>query len=191
MYLSGIRRPSPAMIVSMIALCFALVGTAVAQDSLGKITKSKVKTIANKQISKAAPGLSVKSAATATSATTATNAVNAVNATNSSSANPELYAHVDANGTVDAAHSKGITQAEVVKPANTFGAYCFAIPGVKGGVTTTDFQDSGDDNIARFALGALTGSTGCAAGTTFVVVTTDPGSPGLPENAGFYVTAWK
>ena len=86
------KRPSPAMIVAMVALCFALVGTAVAQDPVGKITKAKVKSIAKKQINKAAPGLSVakavdadkakeaEKAKTADTATTATNATNAVNA---------------------------------------------------------------------------------------------------------------
>jgi hypothetical protein len=63
-------RPSPAMVVAVLALVFAVVGSAVAaSDSLsGKITKSKVKSIANKQITKAAPNLSVNKAKTADSA---------------------------------------------------------------------------------------------------------------------------
>ena len=58
------------------ALVFAMVGSAVAgTDGLSnKITKSKVKKIAKKQINKAAPGLSVAHADTADTATTATNA---------------------------------------------------------------------------------------------------------------------
>jgi hypothetical protein len=62
-------RPSPALIVAVIALVAALAGTAVAADpSTRKITKSKVKTIAVKQINKAAPDLAVASADTAGSA---------------------------------------------------------------------------------------------------------------------------
>lgn len=35
------------------------------------------------------------------------------------------YALVNANGTIVAAHSKNITQANVIKPASTTGGYCF------------------------------------------------------------------
>ncbi len=56
-----------------------MVGSAVAgTDGLSsKITKSKVKSISNKQIDKAEPGLSVDHAKTADNATNATNATNA------------------------------------------------------------------------------------------------------------------
>ena len=68
-------RPSPAMVVAVCALVFAMVGSAVAgTDGLSsKITKAKVKSIAKKQISKAEPGLSVANAATATKALSADN----------------------------------------------------------------------------------------------------------------------
>jgi hypothetical protein len=62
---SSTNRPSPAMVVAAIALAFALAGTAVAADPAAKLSKSKVKTIANKQIKKAAPNLSVAKAKTA------------------------------------------------------------------------------------------------------------------------------
>ena len=54
---TGRRMPSPALLVAMIALVAALAGTAIAQtgDFNGKITKSKVKRIANKQIDKRFP----------------------------------------------------------------------------------------------------------------------------------------
>jgi hypothetical protein len=47
-------RPSPAMIVAVLALSFALVGSAVAGTGVleKKVTKSKVKTIAKKQANK-------------------------------------------------------------------------------------------------------------------------------------------
>jgi hypothetical protein len=65
------RRPSPAMILALIALTFALGGTALAGPSVSKLTKSKVRTIADKEINKLAPGLSVANADKATTATTA------------------------------------------------------------------------------------------------------------------------
>ncbi len=67
------RRPSPAVIVAVLALVAALAGTAVAgpHASTSAINKKKVKKIAKKQINKLAPGLHV---ASAESANTATNA---------------------------------------------------------------------------------------------------------------------
>ncbi len=64
------RRPSPAMVVAMVALIAALGGTAIAG---GALNKKKAKKIANSQITKRAPGLSVASAKSATSAGTAGN----------------------------------------------------------------------------------------------------------------------
>ena len=81
-------RPSPAIVLAVIALVFAMAGSAIAgTDALSsKITKSKVKKIAKKQINKAAPGLDVKSAKTADKATNADNATNAANAANATNA---------------------------------------------------------------------------------------------------------
>jgi hypothetical protein len=67
------RRPSPSMIVAILALIVALCGTAIAG---GVLTKKKV----NKVITNRAPGLSVASAKKADSATSAINATNATTA---------------------------------------------------------------------------------------------------------------
>ena len=56
------RRPSPAMVVAIVALIAALGGTAVAG---GALNKKKVKNISNNQITQRAPGLSVSSAKSA------------------------------------------------------------------------------------------------------------------------------
>jgi hypothetical protein len=80
---SSNTRPSAAMIVAVVALSLALVGTAIAApDALtSKITKSKVKQIAKKQATKAIDareaGLNVNSAKTADSADTAATATDA------------------------------------------------------------------------------------------------------------------
>ena len=65
------RRPSPAIVVAVLALVAAVAGTAIAADPVAtssKLTKKKVKKtakkVANKQITKRAPGLSVANAAT-------------------------------------------------------------------------------------------------------------------------------
>jgi hypothetical protein len=69
------RRPSPAMTVAGAALIIALAGTAMAAPTalksvLDKKEKKQVKNIANKQINKRAPGLSVANAQNAGNADT-------------------------------------------------------------------------------------------------------------------------
>ncbi len=60
------KKPSPAMVVSIIGLVFALAGSAMAGVAtisvLSKKEKKQVRTIAKDEISKTAPGLSVASA---------------------------------------------------------------------------------------------------------------------------------
>src|ERR1700733_7747269 len=110
MSMFSLRRPSPALVISAIALFVALGGTSYAAGELGRApaaTPANAKprrksTSENAQdtalIKKLAPTLSVKyaktagsavtagSADTATNAVNATNALNAVNATNASQA---------------------------------------------------------------------------------------------------------
>ncbi|MGA8928109.1 MAG: hypothetical protein WB462_18005 [Solirubrobacterales bacterium] len=60
------RKPSPAMVVSIIALVFALAGSAAAGvatiSALSKKEKKQTRNIADSEVNKLAPGLSVKSA---------------------------------------------------------------------------------------------------------------------------------
>lgn len=75
---SASKLPSPALLVAMIALVAALAGTAIAANPAAKLNKAKVKTIADQQIAKAAPGLSVANATNATNADTAKIASNII-----------------------------------------------------------------------------------------------------------------
>ena len=200
-----VSRPSPAMVVSVVAMSLALIGTAVAAPAAVEraITKSKVKRIAKKQANKVVSAreasLNVNSAKTADSATTATNATNAQNATNAenavnatnatnaqnaASANPIAYALVSSTGAVDEASSKGVTDANVFKPAEA-GRYCFRglsfTP--KAGQATVDFGDAGSE-YAQFGIPG-TDSAFCVAGDQAVVGTTD--EVGDFSDAGFYV----
>lgn len=72
------RAPSPAMIVAVIALVLAVAGTAVAAVAtvsvLSKKEKKQIRRIADNEVHKLAPGLSVKSADSAKTAATASNA---------------------------------------------------------------------------------------------------------------------
>jgi hypothetical protein len=67
------RRPSPSLVISIAALVVALTGTAVAGvatiSKLSKSEKTKVRGLADQEIDKKAPGLSVKSAAAASDVT--------------------------------------------------------------------------------------------------------------------------
>jgi len=75
------RRPSPALIVSVVAVVLALVGTAIAgQATISALTGQEKKTVkkiarktANKRITARAKNLSVKSAETADSANSLSN----------------------------------------------------------------------------------------------------------------------
>jgi hypothetical protein len=120
------KRPSAPMVLSIIAVVFSLAGTGAASVAtisvLNKQEKKQTRKIAKKEIRKAAPGLSVANA---------TNAQNATNANNLGGQPASFYAPattlrtalVDANGTVDGAHSDGVSQANVTQPVP--GVYCF------------------------------------------------------------------
>lgn len=82
----GSKSPSPALIVAAIALVVAMAGTSIAQDPAAKLTRSKVKEIAKKQINKAAPKLSVAKASSADSAAIASKAEQASTATSANTA---------------------------------------------------------------------------------------------------------
>jgi hypothetical protein len=122
------------MVLAVLALVFAMVGTAVAgTDGLtSKITKSKVKSIAKKQADKElkanVSGSHVNTADTATNATNANTAANATNLNGqsasafASSASAVRYVTVLGDGTIVPAETKGVTQANVTHPGT--GIYC-------------------------------------------------------------------
>ncbi len=174
------RRPSPSMIVASTALIIALAGTAMAAPTaiksvLDKGEKKQVKKIAKKEIRKAAPGLSVANA---------TNAQNATNADKLGGQPGSFYAPattlrtalVAANGTVDAAHSDGVNQANVTQPVG--GVYCFnglspaprsVVASVAGGQATVQTQ-------TQYAPTA-----GVCAGSQFDVATVTDANALFPE----------
>jgi hypothetical protein len=158
------RRPSPSTIVASTALIIALAGTAIAAPTaiksvLDKKEKKQVKNIADKRITKRAPGLSVAKA---------TNADNLGGQPASSYAPATTLrtALVLANGTVDAAHSDGVSQANVTQPVG--GVYCFngLSPAPRTAVAS---HAGGTANISVQIQIAPTG--GVCAGSQFDVAT--------------------
>jgi hypothetical protein len=92
------RRPSPAMIVAMIALCLGLGGSAIAA---GDLTKQDVKKIAKKQAKKQLKANVAGSHVNlADKATTATKADNADKLGGKSAADVIRWAHIDSDGSL-------------------------------------------------------------------------------------------
>jgi hypothetical protein len=86
----GVRRPSPATAISLVALVFAVTGTAVAGVAavsvLSKQEKKQTRKIAKAEVRRAAPRLSVANAVNAQNAINAQSAVNAQSAINAQNA---------------------------------------------------------------------------------------------------------
>jgi hypothetical protein len=188
------RRPSAAFIVAVFALCFAVVGSAIAgTDSAKKaLSKSQVKKIskkqADKEINKKAPGLSV---AHATSADTATSATSATTATNANS--PSIYAHVNITGTsnpnVDESRSKGLADADF-HDTGTPGQYCANLP------TFKTLSAAVDESITTFGGGIdvlVVGDGGACNGAGFgpantIILVVD--TTGAPTADDFDLQLW-
>jgi hypothetical protein len=103
------RSPSAALLISILALIFAVGGGyAIAK---GGGVKKQEKKVAKKVVNKLAPGLSVKAAKTADNS-------KALGGQPASAFGPVAYAHVVFNGTtatVDGAHAKVLTSSNVTK----------------------------------------------------------------------------
>lgn len=154
-----IPRPSPAMVIAVLALFVALGGTVYAASAInGKTIKKnslpgnriKKKTVTGTQIKNdAITGTQVNestlgkvpSAAVADKATLADKATTADTATTALSANPPAYAHIFPNGTVDGSDTLNISNANVTHPEE--GVYCLVGLSVKPHVVLAEV-DSGD-----------------------------------------------
>ena len=114
------KMPSPAMVIAIIALVFAVAGTAVGSvatiSALSKKEKKQTRKIADKEIAKQAPSLSVAKAGDA-------DKLGGQPASAYALANTLRTALINANGTVDASHSDGVSGGNVTSPAA--GIYCF------------------------------------------------------------------
>jgi hypothetical protein len=150
------RRPSPAMVVAIVALIAALGGTAVAG---GALNKKKVKNISNNQITQRAPGLSVASAKSADNATTATRAQG-----------PVGWAAVSSTGVLLAGNN--VSQGNITQVGNF---YCFSglsFP-VSDAQATPDYFNGTPQFQTQLQLGIAArggiGGTGCPAPTQVFV----------------------
>jgi hypothetical protein len=130
------RRPSPAMVVAIVALIAALGGTAI---GAAFVTKKQAKKIAKNQVNKLAPGLSVASAK---------NADNATNATSANSAKNVFFASVDYNDSTPAVVSG--TPGIVGSGEDFLGAPGLTFPrSMDGCAITVNLFNGGVDGAAR------------------------------------------
>jgi hypothetical protein len=116
------------------------------------------------------------------SANKANNATTAGSATFAESANPEVFAKVNTDGTVDGANSKGLTDADVTNPGA--GVYCITVPSFtpRGAQATTQFGGSGG-TTAQVTIGG----TGNCPFPEVQVLTWSGGSTPTAGNLTFYV----
>lgn len=169
---SRFGRPSPAMIVALIALFVALGGASYAAVKLKK-NAVKTKNIANKAVTekKLAPSIRGKAVA---------------------------YATVAANGTVNAGQSRGISDANIVKPGGAGGAaFCFRdLPAGANSAVATGIYDSSLEfegptlpSVAKAPLPDVDCNT--VSGTQFEVITYRPAGSGTFTDGAFVIAFYQ
>lgn len=192
-----IPRPSPAMLVAVLALFVALGGTVYAASSInGKTIKKnslpgnrikkksatgdrlKNDTITGTQVNESTLG-KVPTAALADKATTAETAL---------SANPPAYAHILPNGNVDSGDALNISNANVIHPEE--GVYCLSGLSVKPHVVLAEV-DSGDGPGVTEASVLMSNFIACPPSATAEIVTYDPSTVEFRDyGGGLYVVVF-
>ena len=159
MFRHRLRAPSPAFVISLIALFLALGGTSYAATKV-ILTKHKDAKADTTLVKRLAPSLSVKHAKTANNATNATNATNAVNATHATSADSATNATNATNAThaTNATNATNATTAQTANVANAIGAVTY----VKG--TVRDAPANGGSGYAE----STESDAFCPAGTVVI-----------------------
>ena len=162
--------PSPTMVVAIAALIFAVTGAAAAGvatiSALSKKEKKQVKKIVNKRITKRAPHLSVANA----------DKLGGQPASAFAPSNTLRTAAVNADGTVDAARSDGVSQANVTQPVG--GVYCFngLSPAPRSVVASVDGSQADVQTQTQYAP-----TGGVCAGSQFDVATITGSNSLFPE----------
>jgi hypothetical protein len=178
------RRPSPALIVAILALFVALGGTVYAASSInGKLVKKnslpgnriKKNTVTGTQVKESTLG-QVPSAASAETAKTAT------------TANPAAYAHIFGNGGVDGSDTFNIGAGNVTHPEE--GVYCLTGLGFTPHVVLAEV-DSGDGPGVTETSVLLGNFIVCPSSANAEIVTYHPGSIEFHDyGAGLYVVVF-
>lgn len=183
-----LSKPSPALVVAIIALVAALAGNAIGKGG-GTVTKATVKKVADKRIQQAAPDLAVKSAKTAKTADSAAVAdiagaadfaesAGSAEFANSAKSVENVYtANVNADGTVYASVPQGATANADPGP----GSYHVTFPRPVFGCTFAAASGSSSDPTET-----LTGVRPDPGNPNSLMVFTS-NSAGASANRDFYV----
>ncbi len=170
--MKALRRPSPATVISIVALIIALGGTAIAGGVLNKKKVKKISAnVANGEITKRAPGLSVASAKNA-------DLLGGQPASSFAPATTLRTAAVNANGTVNAARSDGVSSANVTAKGIPAAVYCFdgLNPAPRSVVASVDGSQADVQTQTQYAPTA-----GVCAGSQFDVATITGSNTLFPE----------
>ena len=206
------RHLSYANVMSSIAVFAVLGGGAWAASQIGTadiqngaVTKKKLHrdAVATKKIkNNAVTGAKVREgslatvprAASADAAATAAIADSARAADVASiGASPLAYAHVAADGTVDAANSRGVTNANILDDLGRAGTYCVTgLAGVKSAIVVADQAGANPDDgmaVASIHLRSDFPDTPACAGARFMISTGQVLYAGglEPADASFFV----
>lgn len=186
MVLSRLRKSvSYANVTATLALLLALsAGTVYAVDKIGssEIAKNAIKSKHVKRDSLKGADINESTLGQVPAAASATTAGSA------ESANPEAFAHVLANGDIDAANSKGMGSADVT--ISDVSQYCFtSLPfAPRGAQVTQDYHDATDYAVLQLGLGGI---QGCPSGTQAFVWSTDAHSTGNSAPTNFFITFYR
>ena len=170
------KRPSASMVLSIIAVVFSIAGTGAASVAtisvLSKKEKKQTRNIAKGEINKAAPSLSVANAAN----------LGGQPASFYAPATTLRTATVAANGTVDAARSDGVSQANVTDPVG--GVYCFngLSPAPRSVVASVAGSQATVQTQTQYAP-----TGGACAGSQFDVVTVTDANALFPEDFTVFI----
>jgi hypothetical protein len=158
------KGPSPALVISIVALVIASTGTALAVSKITSSHQIKKNVVNSGDIRDKTLQLRDTSEALRT-------ALRGTSSPPDSPPGPVAYAHVFSSGNVDEANSRGVSDANVSHGSLT-GYFCINLPvAVHSVVANTDlsYQDTG---FTVVDLGNEAG--GCPAGTQVSVKTTTP-----------------
>jgi hypothetical protein len=166
------RRSSPAMVVALIALAFATVGTAAATSVIVNDGAQSAKKAKKGPRGPAGP----KGPAGA-------------NGTNGTDGTARAYARIDnpcaTSSTCVIDHAKGISGA---RHTSTGGLYCITAPGIAPSTTThVAAVDSGDTGANVGEAQAMPNSNGAACNSGEFEVQTTRGGAGNATNVAFYI----
>jgi hypothetical protein len=159
-----LRRPSPGVVIGIIALFVALGGTSYA--AVVSVPRNSVGTAQLKN-----------------------GAVTAKKISAAARLSPVIYAHVMIDGTIDAAQSKGITQSMI--HLRSTSAYCFSgLPfKPKNGSVAIDYAHATTEDSELAELEISTGTaTDCNAGEHIEVATIS--TPGTYDQEPFYLVLY-